>query len=160
MPAPKGNQFWKVRSTSGRKPTFQDAETLYNCCLEYFQYVDDDPLVSYKAVLGKDGPEQLEQLHKRPYTLNGLCIFLGISDDTWRTYRGREEFLGVTKEIDQIIYDQKFTGATAGLFNANIIARDLGLKEHTQNDTSTRVQFGDMSDDELRAKICEFIEVL
>jgi hypothetical protein len=36
-----------------------------------------------------------------------------------------------------IIYTQKFTGAAAGFLNPNIIARDLGLKEHT--DTTQRI---------------------
>ena len=35
------------------------------------------------------------------------------------------------RSIEKTIYKQKFDGATAGSFNANIIARDLGLKDKT-----------------------------
>ncbi|MFW5394207.1 terminase small subunit, partial [Yersinia sp. 2544 StPb PI] len=65
-------------------------------------------------------------------TLKGLCLFLDISDETWRSYRAREDFIGVITRAENVIYDQKFSGAAADLLNANIIARDLGLKEQSQ----------------------------
>lgn len=43
-----------------------------------------------------------------------------------------EGFSDVTSRAEDIIYDQKFSGAAADLLNANIIARDLGLKEQSQ----------------------------
>ncbi|RCZ57579.1 DNA-packaging protein [Escherichia coli] len=36
-----------------------------------------------------------------------------------------EDFCGVTTRAEDIIYDQKFSGAAADLLNANIIARDF-----------------------------------
>ncbi|EOI7007498.1 terminase small subunit [Salmonella enterica subsp. enterica serovar Kentucky] len=36
-----------------------------------------------------------------------------------------EDFCGVTTRAEQVIYDQKFSGAAADLLNANIIARDF-----------------------------------
>ncbi|MBS9307116.1 DNA packaging protein [Escherichia coli] len=38
----------------------------------------------------------------------------------------------VAKFSKPLHYDQKFSGAAADLLNANIIARDLGLKEQSQ----------------------------
>ena len=35
-----------------------------------------------------------------------------------------------------MIYEQKFTGAAAGLLNPNIIARDLGLADKTDHASS------------------------
>ncbi len=40
-----------------------------------------------------------------------------------------KDFFGVYTRISQIIRTQKFEGAAVGLFNANIIARDLGLAD-------------------------------
>jgi len=136
MAAPKGNQFWKIRSSHGRKPIFESKEQLWDAACEYFQYVDDNPIVSYKAVLGKDGAEQLDQIHIRPYTQGGLCVFLDITQETYIQYRNKEGFSEVCSNIDEIIRDQKFSGATVGIFNSNIIARDLGLKEHSQSDVN------------------------
>ncbi|EII8497315.1 hypothetical protein ABMX35_004036 [Escherichia coli] len=39
--------------------------------------------------------------------------------------RADEGFCGVTTRAEDIIYDQKFSGAAADLLNANIIARDF-----------------------------------
>ena len=65
-------------------------------------------------------------------TLSGLCLFIDIDLGTWDNYRKNQDFFRVTKEIEQIIYNQKFSGAAADLLNANIIARDLGLADKQQ----------------------------
>ena len=39
------------------------------------------------------------------------------------------EYAYIIHAINQEIYEDKITGATSGVFNANIIARDLGLAE-------------------------------
>ena len=129
MPAPKGNKFWLARSSHGRKPLFSDPEQLWNACCEYFEWVEDNPLPEEKlfhanGVITKDTAH-----HKRPMTLASLCIFLDIADSTWQEYRKKEDFSAICKKVDEIIYYQKFSGATAGLMNASIIARDLGLRE-------------------------------
>jgi hypothetical protein len=137
MSAPKGNQFWKARSTHGRKPIFPDAETLWNACTEYFEWVEANPLYE-DSVQSYQGNVKHEPLAKmRAMTLAGLCVFLDINRETWDEYRKRDGFTEVTTRVDSIIRDQKFAGAAAGLLNANIIARDLGLaekQEHTGKD--------------------------
>jgi len=37
MPAPKGNQFWKARSKSGRGKIFRTPKSLWKAAEEYFQ---------------------------------------------------------------------------------------------------------------------------
>lgn len=133
MGAPIGNQFWKQRSTHGRNPIFPDADTLWNACVEYFEWVDANPLYEAQA-FAYQGSVKVENLAKmRAMTISGLCIFLDINEDTWFEYKKREGFTEVTTRVDKIIRDQKFAGAAAGLLNANIIARDLGLSEKTEH---------------------------
>ncbi|MBD2791564.1 DNA-packaging protein [Xenorhabdus szentirmaii] len=132
MAAPKGNRFWEARSSHGRKPIFESPEQLWEACTEYFTWVEENPLYEMKA-FSFQGVVTQEALPKmRAMTLTGLCLFLDISEDTWRLYRAREDFIEVTTRAERIIYDQKFSGAAADLLNANIIARDLGLKEQQQ----------------------------
>ncbi|MBD2802332.1 DNA-packaging protein [Xenorhabdus sp. M] len=132
MAAPKGNRFWEARSSHGRKPIFESPEQLWEACTEYFAWVEENPLYEMKA-FSFQGIVTQEALPKmRAMTLTGLCLFLDISEDTWRLYRAREDFIEVTTRAERIIYDQKFSGAAADLLNANIIARDLGLKEQQQ----------------------------
>lgn len=137
MAAPKGNQFWKARSTHGRKPIFASPEQLAQACEEYFEWVEANPLYEAQA-FAYQGSVTVQQLPKmRAMTLGGLCLFLDIDRKTWDLYRQREDFLPVTTRVEEAIRDQKFSGASAGLLNANIIARDLGLadkQEHTGKD--------------------------
>lgn len=68
----------------------------------------------------------------RAMTFQSLCMHLGISFNVYCQYRKRKEFAETCQAIDDIMYDQKFTGAAAGLLNPVIIARDLGLKDKSE----------------------------
>jgi len=132
MVAPKGNQFWKARSSHGRKPIFDSEKKLLEACEEYFQWVEDNPLYEQKAFSYQGEVIKTDIYKMRAMTLQGLTLFLDISMDTWCNYRKKEDFLEVTSQIEKAIYQQKFTGASADLINANNIARDLGLKDKTE----------------------------
>lgn len=132
MSAPKGNEFWKARSSHGRDPLFADAGSLLDACCEYFDWVEANPLKEAQA-FAYQGKVVLQELPKmRAMTIDGLCIFLDIARRTWDGYRAREDFVPVTTRVEEIIRTQKFTGASAGLLNANIIARDLGLADKSE----------------------------
>jgi len=134
MGAPAGNRFWEARSSHGRSPIFKSPEELWEACLQYFEWVEDNPLQEQKAyhtngIVTKDTVNKM-----RAMTIGGLCIFLDICQETWTNYRNKNDFLGVTKKVEEIIKHQKFSGAAADLLNPNIIARDLGLKEKTEQE--------------------------
>ena len=132
MAAPAGNQFWKVRSSHGRKPIFGSPEELWDASVEYFEWVEENPLKEAQA-FAYQGSVKLQELPKmRAMTIAGLCIFLDISQQAWSEYKQREGFGEVTTRVDEIIRTQKFEGAGAGLLNPNIIARDLGLSEKSE----------------------------
>jgi len=129
MAAPKGNEFWKARSSHGRNPIFASPQDLWGACEQYFQWVEENPLWEAKA-FAFQGVVTVESIPKmRAMTINALCLFLDIDKSTWDAYRGREGFSGVTTRVDETIPSQKFEGASADLLNANIIARDLGLAD-------------------------------
>lgn len=132
MAAPKGNQFWKARSSHGRNPIFESPDQLWAACQEYFQWVEDNPLYEAKA-FAYQGTVTVQDLPKmRAMTIEGLCIFLDIATKTWGLYREREDFIPVVTRVEDIIRQQKFSGAAADLLNANIIARDLGLADKSE----------------------------
>ena len=84
-------------------------------------------------------------------TLAGLRVRIGLSESGYKAYRDREEFKWVTDAVDDIMFSQKFEGAAAGIFNPNIIARDLGLadkKELTGGVSVTKKNFNDFYNDE------------
>jgi hypothetical protein len=153
MAAPQGNQFWKLRAKHGRDKLFSDPEILWEAACEYFQWCDDNPLKEENWV-GKDG-DKVEKNLMRPYTLSGLCVYLDCGEQTLRDYRNNKDFSEVYTRIEQIIRTQKFEGAAVGLFNHNIIARDLGLidKQESKQEVKAEITVNDyesLTDDELK----------
>jgi DNA-packaging protein gp3 len=142
MAAPPNNQFWKLRSKHGRDKLFATPDLLLEAAYEYFEYVTDNPEYESKPMVTSNGSNEGSSIEmakipvKQPFTLHGLCLFLDCSTSYFRAFKSTikpedKDFLTVIEKIEEIIYNQKFSGAASGFFNANIIARDLGLKEQT-----------------------------
>lgn len=134
MAAPKGNQFWKMRSSHGRNPIFDNPEQLWDAACQYFEWVENNPLIEDKVAFFQGVATHEPATKMRAMTLNGLLFFIDISDFAWLDYCKKEDFSGVTSRIKKVIYEQKFSGAAADLLNANIIARDLGLADKSELD--------------------------
>lgn len=136
MAAPKNNQFWRLRSKHGRNKLFASPELLWETACEYFEWCDNNPWINSRIKRKETVTEEEESPTQRPYTLSGLCLYLDASKEFWREFKKGEhkDFFGVISRIEEIIETQQFEGAVVGAFNANIIARKLGLadkKEHT-----------------------------
>lgn len=137
MAATKGNQFWKVRATHGRSKIFSTPNKLWEGACEYFEWSEDNPLQKDIIYQGEvTGQESL----LRAMTISGLCIFLGVNGDYFTDFRDGldlkkkqgKDFSRVIKDVYEIIKTQKFEGASAGLLNPSIIARDLGLTDRKE----------------------------
>lgn len=131
MAAPKGNQFWKLIPTPGRKRIYETPEQLWEKAVEYFEWIDANPITKEIVTTGDYNKVVTETLRK-PYQITGLILWLGVSWSQYQRYRDDENykaFWPIVKELDGIIYAQKFEGASAGIFNPTFIARDLGLAD-------------------------------
>lgn len=153
-----GNRIWEARTRAGLKPIFEDGDALWEACVGYFQWVEDNPLYEAKA-FSYEGKVKIADLPKmRAMTVGGLCVYLQISETTWHAWRNsRADLSEVIEQVERIIRAQKFEGASAGLLQPQIIARDLGLvdrKEHTGKDGGP-IETRNLSDDDLAAKIAE-----
>ena len=124
-----GNAAWKARSSHGRKPIFQSPEALESACEQYFQWVEDNPLITVESVKFQGAGSLMDVPKMRAMTVGGLCNFLDIDQTTWADYRTKPDFSRICERVDSIIRQQKFEGAAADIFNASIIARDLGLAD-------------------------------
>jgi len=154
MAAPKNNQFWKARAKHGRDLIFSTPELLWDACCEYFEWCDDNPLMSSVPVTFQGGAHNHDVPKLRAYTKEGLYIFLDIDRKTWDLYKDRKDFIPIITRVEDIIYNQKFTGAAGDLLNQNIIARDLGLVDRSDMTTKDKpiksdLDLTDLSDDEL-----------
>ena len=133
------NQFWKHRSKHGRDKLFATPKLLWDAACEYFEATDQRKWVK-KDWVGKDAFE-VERETETPYTLTGLYLFLDVNHAYFSDFKKTcsLDFSDIITRIEQIIYTQKFEGAAVGAFNANIIARDLGLA-NKEDITQTNIQ--------------------
>ncbi len=142
MGAPTGNQFWKLRSKHGRDKLFESPQLLWESACEYFEWCDNNPFLESKPMVVSNGQmagsevQMIEIPIKRPYTLHGLCLYCNANTGYFRVFKSQEransdDFKTVIAEIEETIYNQQFSGAASGFLNANIIARNLGLKDST-----------------------------
>ena len=127
-----GSQIWKQRAKHGREKIFTSPEAMWEAACEYFEWIDSNPWYEEKVVMGgENAGDKFDVTKKLPYTMNGLCIFLQVSPPYF--YRFEKEvkdghlYKEVIEQIKSIIYEQKYTGAAAGFFNANLIGKDIGL---------------------------------
>lgn len=141
MGAPKGNKFWQLRSKHGRDKLFATPDLLWEAACEYFEWCEENPWYRKEAVKsGELAGTIISVPTERPYTLQGLCRYLNCSTEYLKHFEANnidsEDFMPIITRIREAIYQQKFEGASVGVFNANIITRDLGLadkKDHTSN---------------------------
>jgi len=126
-------EWWDARSSCGSKPVFTDANILWNACREYFRWNEEHPLWETKVVSYKGIAHQEPVAKTRAMTLTSLCCFLDIPTAEWDNLRKVPELLPICVRVEEVIFDQKLQGASADLLNANIIARDLKLKDHQEH---------------------------
>lgn len=162
MAAPKGSSFWMRRTKHGRKAIFDKPEVLWKVALEYFNYCDKNPWYRNEAIKsGENAGKIIPIPTQRPYTIEGFCIYAGVGKNYLEQFEKsltvmagnikaaekQDNYSGIITRIKEIIRTQKFEGATVGAFNANIIARDLGLvdkKDHTTDGESFNKSYYDL----------------
>lgn len=141
MAVPKGNQFWKIRSKHGRDKLFATPELMLEAAMEYFEWCDANPWLSEELGESDKGSFSKTKPTQRPYTLSGLCIYLGCSENYFRNFESNntidiDNFMAVIETIKDIIKTQQYEGAIVGAFKENIIARLQGLKDSTDVTTN------------------------
>jgi DNA-packaging protein gp3 len=132
MAAPKGNQCWMLRLKHGLDGRFKTPEEIWENFVQYVQWAEETPLIEVDF-RGKDATE-VNLPKKRLLTKEGFALACGFA--SWATlavYKSKsKDFAQVFTRIEQAIYTSKLEGAASGLFNHNIIARDLGLMNQEQ----------------------------
>ncbi len=134
-------ELWEVSKKSvGQPPCFKSPAEMLNRAYDYFTWCKETPLMESKAFSSQGEVIYGDTVKMRPMTQDGLCVFLNVSVATWHNYKAKPEYLEVTKHIESIMREQKFSGAAAGFLNPNIIARDLGLKDSAEIEHSGSVK--------------------
>lgn len=151
---PKGQNLkakpWN-RVAVGRPRKYQTAQDLWDAAVEYFEWCEANPIFDHKLTQYQGDPIDVSTSIPRAMTIGGLCVHIGVNhkylndkmDDLDLDTKEGQDFSEIIGHIREIIRDQKFSGAAAGLFNSNIIARDLGLVDKQETDQQVHIHITD-----------------
>jgi hypothetical protein len=131
----------------GQPRKIESPEKLWDLFLGYVQNVQENPWLKVDYV-GQKAEKVVIPLAK-PITFEGFENYLfstiGVADiGQYASNRdGRyPEYVSIIKTIRQNCFEQNFNGAAVGAFNANLIARKLGIKDQVDSD----IKVSDISD--------------
>lgn len=139
------------------KKNIESPEKLRELFEEYKDYCKKNP--KYENILS----HKTGEIHKVPrevsYTWSGFEVWLfnkkvvaRLDDYRFNKENRYSEYAYILDIINKEIYNDKINGAVAGIFNQNIIARDLGLVDKQQVDQNTKVKnpYEGLTTEELR----------
>lgn len=117
-------QYYMNRGSQGQEQVFDQPSTLLTKAYAYFEWCDKTPLI--KSELMKSGDRKGEivdvPLH-RPYTLVGLCVYCGISEETFLSYQTDPVFEELAKHLRDIVRQHQLEGVSVGTYSGNLVAR-------------------------------------
>lgn len=149
----EGNQWWRKRTTHGRKKIFSTPEILRKAAIEYFE--ETDKRKWEKKDFKGNKVKEVTYKTSTPYTISGLCVYLGVNSKYFNdfeknldlTTKKGADYSEVVGWIRDVMFTQKFEGAAVGAFSQAIIAQEIGLR--TKNElihTIEQPMFGDDND--------------
>ena len=141
---------------------FPTAQHLRVACYQWLVWMEANPLYVEKSFAYQGEITTHEEPRARALTKASLFTWLKITANTWDSRLAAypvdgEEYAEVIREIEMIMYQNKFEGASAGIYNAAIIASDLGLTSRISQEinatTIAKKGTAEMSDEELRKEL-------
>ena len=117
----------KFDDKGGRPRAFESPQAMWDKAVSYFKWCEENAIVETKLFSFQGEISSGRAPHMRAMTQAGLCSFLNIGQSTYKDYKNKPEFSAVTEAIEQVMFEQKFSGAAAGMLKENIIARELGI---------------------------------
>lgn len=126
------------RSENGQELIYNQPKDLLQEAYRYFDWCSDNPW--YRQELIKSGTragELIEVPVVRPFTIEGLCVFCGISVDTFCRYEATAGFEQVTAHLREIIRQNQIEGECVGAYNAIVIGRLHGAATKQELDISS-----------------------
>lgn len=115
-----------------RKVVLEEPLDFLKAAVDYFRWAEEHPLLEEKVFQYQGEIIRDDSAKMRAFTKEGLAAKLRIPVSRLEAYKNRDEESGwpqAVQLVEQIIYEQKFTGAAAGLLNSSLVSRDLGLAD-------------------------------
>lgn len=115
-------------------------ETVFNLAVKYFSWAEDQAIKAIETA-SFQGVVTENLVHKpRVFTLNGLCLYCGVTASSIQSWRASPGFSEVMEFIDSVIREQKYQLAASGIVNPGMISKELGIdkpQEITITNTSS-----------------------
>lgn len=119
-----------LKKRAGRPLSIETPEEFLRESESYFDWCDDNPYLDEDYV-GKDAITVVRR-RRRPYLLVELANWLGLCGAEALThYKFRKEFFQVYSHVEGKIVSNQVSGAAAGHFNSNFVARLNGINDNT-----------------------------
>ena len=117
---------------------FETAQDLLKAAQGYFDWCDANPIRGARSVRNADGTKVMQdEMLPRPYTFEGLCLHVHISD--WTLFvannKERDGFEDAIAFIRNTIRRNQIEGGMVGLYKENLTARLNGIAEQVQDVT-------------------------
>lgn len=124
---------------AGKGKKIKDPDEMWDLACEYFQETDEVHIITEDVFKSGDlAGKKYNIEHRRPYSWAGFNRFVfsrgivtDVDDYRFNSDNAYSDYAEVMRRISKVMYEQKFDGASSGVFSANIIARDLQLQENT-----------------------------
>lgn len=148
------NEHWKILALGGVEIASTPGQ-MWEQALAYFEFCDGNPIENKETLkTGKTQGQVANKEKRRPYTVKGLCLHLGISEQYLREMgqqHGTDSmWFKVAEKILSVIYVQNLEGAIVEDFNPQIISKVLNLDKPSEEDSKpVRVEIVDTRKREL-----------
>lgn len=118
---------------SGVRVDFDTPQEFLEAAVEYFKWATKYPLKEGVLFHNRGQVVRTTNNKVRAFTRHGLANHIGITLRHLDDLKARGDgWVDAMDMVDQIMYQQKFENAAAGLLSAHIVARDLGLADKTE----------------------------
>src|SRR5690349_16146006 len=148
-----GNQLWKL-AKGGRRAIITDAAELWQKAVNYFEWCDANPQNKVELVKHQGDAEPYDVALGRPYSMDALTIYAGVSGAYFRSRKGELgdkadlnkattdelDLLDTIVLIESIVRTQRFEGAAVGIFKENLISRVDGYADNINQHNTGEVR--------------------
>ena len=129
-----------IKNLGGRPEKYSDVESLSAKIEEYFNYCDKQT----KTYITKNGPPKTSY---KPYTVIGLCNFLGICRETFSQYQKDRRFSDATRSAksrcEAWLEEHAINGETQPLVSIFSLKNNYGWKDKTETEITITVNATD-----------------
>lgn len=170
-----GSKGWKLRAKMGRDKIFGDGELLLAHAHAYFSWCDAHPRYRAELVKHKGDHEVAEVPLGRPYTMDGLTVYLGVSGSYFRGAKANLKdkqdagtiddtevrLLEVIELIETTVRNEQVEGGLVGQYKEGLVARINGIADNVnQNNTGASIVRVTVRDKETAENLNELASLL